>query len=423
MGFEEVSRSIVSTFNVVSVLDAMQILDIIVKDTDDNKYEVYERTNEQLDVDVILKEFYDSFKNANLATVLFNELDIGGEMSSRIEDMKHTSDVKDAPDNYYLQLINYTVDKPKEGNKVSRDDAIKVVASIYVAIDRGNNYTTAGYPPDKFIKEVAGLTCSREDYLATVLALMHNSKSFIKLLKSVIDKESIDLATYYKAYDALYEDTGSRNKEVILDDIEKIKNVSKKVAKVTKKSKEKQKLTDFVKFPSEETSYNILSKSADKFDTGVTTFKKRFGKLLPLLWWIMLIVNLVTTVWVIIIMIMVMTQPLDVMSGGIGGYIAGIPLLGSIAKGIVTIGAKTGYELRYLVQLVVSGIILAVTIRSKKGLTNIRNLGKITTMIYTLLSVIGTVFNVLFIVRSVTCVISARGAELFWATFFKAMNK
>lgn len=421
MTFEDVNRSIQELFNVASELDAQQILDIIVKSVDvsgeqdeqpayDNKFSLYEECLEQLDVDTILDAFYSSFEHANLATVLFTELNIGGKMEDRIDDMRHTSSVKEAPDNYYLQTLNYTIDRPKVGIKLSKTDALKVVASAYVAIDRGDNYTTVGYPPVRFIEEVAGLNCSRQDYCATILDLCKNPKPFRELLKLVVTSENINLKPVYEAYDNLYKNTGSR------EEPEPVISIVKKAIK------EKKRIRDLVTFPSEETSQRILSGAADRFDSGMSRIKNRTNKFLPAVWWLVLLVNLLTVIWVAVIIVMVFTQPLNVMSTGWGAKIAGIPLLGGIVKGVVTGSVKVGYALRYAVQEVVSAFILVTTIRSRRGMFNMRNFGKISVMIYTLLTVFGLVFNVIFLIRSGMSVYSAYGSELFWASFLEAMS-
>lgn len=199
-----VYNSITGVCDVHSELDLEQILDIILSkgETTGNKFDDYGRITADWDVknwQSVLKEFYSSYKKADLCKVSFEEINPNTQMEPMIEAQKEVTAYKKAPDNYYLHMICDELEKPMEGTPV--DDNTEVLLSVYAAISSGENYGSVGNPPMSFIEQVVGLNISKEDYYATVMEQMRQPESFEKVVCDLAkeNKELVkEMKTAYK---------------------------------------------------------------------------------------------------------------------------------------------------------------------------------------------------------------------------------
>lgn len=203
---ESVYTTIGSVCDVYVDLDQEQILDIILSrgEHTGNKFEDFVTITsgwEQSDWKSVLKEFYVSFQKAALCDMMFREIDPDMRPDSMIEAQKQVSSFKKAPDNYYLHMVNIEMETPHI-TPVSADVPL-VLLSVYAAISSGENYGSVGYPPKEFIREVAGLEITQNEFYNTVISSMQEVGSFERKVCELAKEHKAEVKAMKAAYKKL----------------------------------------------------------------------------------------------------------------------------------------------------------------------------------------------------------------------------
>lgn len=175
-----VLTSIANVCSLVDISDEHQVLDIIVSrgEYTGDKYADYVSITANWDAGQwksVLREFYVSYQKANLCRLSFEEIDPNMRVEPMIQAQKDIVEYKKAPDNYYIHLVNYEMDRPVAGTPIT--DPTPVLVAVYVAISSGENYGSVCWPPTVFIKQVVGEGVTREDFYATILQAMDSSET------------------------------------------------------------------------------------------------------------------------------------------------------------------------------------------------------------------------------------------------------
>lgn len=175
-----VLTSIANVCSLVDISDEHQVLDIIVSrgEYTGDKYADYVTITANWDArqwKSVLREFYVSYQKANLCRLSFEEIDPNMRVEPMIQAQKDIVEYKKAPDNYYIHLVNYEMDRPVAGTPIT--DPTLVLVAVYVAISSGENYGSVCWPPTIFIKQVVGEGVTREDFYATILQAMDSSET------------------------------------------------------------------------------------------------------------------------------------------------------------------------------------------------------------------------------------------------------
>lgn len=195
-----VLASIANVCSLVDPLDEHQVLDIIVSrgESTGNKYVDYETITADWDAGQwksVLREFYVSYQKANLCQLSFEEIDPNMRVEPMIQAQKDIVEYKKAPDNYYIHLVNYEMDRPVAGTPIA--DPTPVLVAVYAAISSGENYGSVCWPPTAFVEQVVGDGITREDFYATVLEAMESPET-LEAQVCAVAKANKDLTVQMK---------------------------------------------------------------------------------------------------------------------------------------------------------------------------------------------------------------------------------
>ena len=115
-----VLTSIANVCSLVDPMDEHQVLDIIVSrgESSGDKYTDFNTITSDWDAGQwksVLREFYVSYQKANLCRLSFEEIDPNMRVEPMVQAQKDIVEYKKAPDNYYIHLVNYEMDRPVVG--------------------------------------------------------------------------------------------------------------------------------------------------------------------------------------------------------------------------------------------------------------------------------------------------------------------
>lgn len=175
-----VLTSIANVCSLVDPMDEHQVLDIIVSrgESSGDKYTDFNTITSDWDAGQwksVLREFYVSYQKANLCRLSFEEIDPNMRVEPMVQAQKDIVEYKKAPDNYYIHLVNYEMDRPVVGTPVA--DPTPVLVAVYAAISSGENYGSVCWPPTVFVEQVVGGGISREDFYATIVEAVERGET------------------------------------------------------------------------------------------------------------------------------------------------------------------------------------------------------------------------------------------------------
>lgn len=334
MTIAEVRSRIGDICSVSSELDREQILDIILgrAASSGDKVTAFQQITKDWtasDWKSVMREFYVSYQKADLAKMKFMEMQPGVSISTSINARKELASYKKAPDNYYLSAICAESDTTGTVAEASSSQEIRsaVLVSVYAAIAQGENYGTACYPPTIFIREVAGLDISPEEYRAICLYEMGMPTPFEKVVTSESKIDKTRTKEMKQAYKQLM-GKGLKPK------VEAIRQTTDRVQVTASRTMRRGR--QLIEHPQVVVNNNVVASTSGshehrflKFNAGPTT----------ILYIILLILCIISLVLTLIYQIYVSKSIMSFGQSAVGlaGFFLNFPLLSTLIKGIVVV--------------------------------------------------------------------------------------
>lgn len=337
MTIAEIRSRIGDICSVSSELDREQILDIILGRgaADGDKTVSFQRITKDwtaADWKSVMKEFYVSYQKADLAKMKFMEMQPGISISTSINARKELATYKKAPDNYYLSTICSELDTSGiDATHVQNQDVRNsVLTAVYAAISQGENYGTACYPPTIFIREVAGLDISPEEFRSICLYEMGMPTSFEKLVVAESKINKARTKEMRQSYKRLMGKGAKPKAEAIRQTADRVQVAA---------SHTMRRGRQLTEHPQVVVNNHVTTATSSQIRRHEHRFLKFNAGPTSALYIALLILCLISLVLTFIYQIYVSNSIMNFgqSAGGVAGFFLNFPIISTLIKGIVTI--------------------------------------------------------------------------------------